>query len=368
MNRRLACISLFLLLGGTSGLEAQVRSIPSTVTCKECRIELRRSTELDPSEINTEPYVLAIDNAGALFYSDGKESAIKVFHRDGSLQSRFGREGSGPGELRFVRNLFVAANGTIHLLDVELGRHTVFTGSGNLVRSQAVPAAFGGPGRPALLRPDGGLVISGFFPSGNVGYSLIVTDSAGRRVSMLEESSMASGERWKSQRLLSNAKDGGFWVARLHERDITHYDKNLRSDFTLQRNASWFPRADFNRGQQPSSGVFDRKPDVMISAFWEDAAGLLWVLYLVPDPRWKSGPSVEKVSAERLPLAALESRPRYKTRVEVLDVQKLKLIAEWEADSLIGRTYSNGHVVDWKEDAATGEWRVSVSKFHLQRP
>lgn len=359
--------ALLLPLFAMSSVEAQIRTIKSTIDCKNCRIELRKVLDLDPAEINTEPYVTAIDNTGTLFYYDGKEQAVKVFDSNGSLKSRFGRAGSGPGEMRSVRNLLLDSSGNLHLIDVELGRRSVFTKNGKLVSDHNIPPVLGGPGRPALLQPNGGLVVNALFTDRDAaGYSLLVTDHTGRRLKMLEESAMMATERWRGQRLLANARAGGFWVAKLYESEFLHYSHDLVNDIVVRRDASWFPALDPQR--QPSTGVFDRRPDVMIASMWEDVDGLLWVVYLVPDPQWKPGPSPETVRRTRSPMSPLETRPRYKTRVEVLDTERSLVLAASEFNSIIGQSYSSGHVIDWKEDPATGEWRVSVSRLEIIKP
>src|SRR5205085_2595285 len=76
---------------------------------------------------------IAGDSSGGFYVVDSKDGVLKAFDRTGSFIRAIGRRGAGPGEYEMIRNLMVAPDGSLHVLDGVLGRHTVFRRDGKLV-------------------------------------------------------------------------------------------------------------------------------------------------------------------------------------------------------------------------------------------
>jgi sugar lactone lactonase YvrE len=107
----------------------------------------------DPGQF-ARPRALALGPDGLLYVADACNHRIQVFDRQGQFVRQFGTPGDGPGELRYPYDLGFDPDG--FLLVVEYGNHRVqkFTAEGE---SQAV---WGGPGRePGRLHCPWGLAI-----------------------------------------------------------------------------------------------------------------------------------------------------------------------------------------------------------------
>jgi len=99
---------------------------------------------------------------GVLYVVDRAASAIIVLDTTGVVLHRIGREGSGPGEFRNPRSLFVDHD-TLRLVDQGNGRIQILTTQGVFIRSLPAPDALGGA---VSFRADGtGLVARNGFDS-----------------------------------------------------------------------------------------------------------------------------------------------------------------------------------------------------------
>jgi DNA-binding beta-propeller fold protein YncE len=79
------------------------------------------------------PSGLAIQN-GHLYVADSQAHTVFVFDLAGQFQSRFGKRGSGPGELNFPTHIATGPNGEIFVTDSMNGRVMVFNGDGSFSR------------------------------------------------------------------------------------------------------------------------------------------------------------------------------------------------------------------------------------------
>ncbi len=117
------------------------------------------------------PYLFA-GIAGALRLGDGilvadcGSSELRFYNSDGLHIRTSGRNGSGPGEFRYLRRVFPAGGDSIGIFDGAARRVSLFTGSGDYSRSFSVPVRFDVLGR----MEDGtfvGRAITG--PTGDLG-------------------------------------------------------------------------------------------------------------------------------------------------------------------------------------------------------
>ena len=92
---------------------------------------------------------------GVLYIVDRAASTIVVLDTTGAVLRRIGREGSGPGEFRNPRSLFIDRD-SLRIVDQGNGRIQVLTTDGVFIRSLPAPDALGGA---VSFRSDGaGLV------------------------------------------------------------------------------------------------------------------------------------------------------------------------------------------------------------------
>lgn len=105
-----------------------------------------------------EPGSASLDALGRIVVVDQSPLGIKILNRDGQLVRRFGREGSGPGELRSPT--IAAFDSLIVVDDPGLARLEVFDSTGNLLREYPAPCCYFG----GTIMNDSGLV---FAPTGS---------------------------------------------------------------------------------------------------------------------------------------------------------------------------------------------------------
>lgn len=81
---------------------------------------------------------IAVSDSGDLAISQVQTSSVLIFDADGSLSSRVGRAGSGPGEFMFPHQVGWRAD-TLWVLDSQLQRLTFTSLDGDLVRESSLP-------------------------------------------------------------------------------------------------------------------------------------------------------------------------------------------------------------------------------------
>lgn len=81
--------------------------------------------------------------AGAGLFSDGRVAValngppeLRIYDSTGDLVNRIGREGSGPGEFRFISSLWIGRGDTLATYDARLRRVSLFSESGQHLRDQ----------------------------------------------------------------------------------------------------------------------------------------------------------------------------------------------------------------------------------------
>lgn len=79
------------------------------------------------------PRILAAGREGLVVFDYG-DHAVKGFDTAGQLRWRFGRSGSGPGEFLNPFNIAVAPHAAIWVTDVKLGRITILSPEGSMLR------------------------------------------------------------------------------------------------------------------------------------------------------------------------------------------------------------------------------------------
>ena len=94
--------------------------------------EVTRTTTLPPSE-NDEVALLADERTACVV--DSYEVQVRCVDMEGTVVGVFGRKGEGPGEFGAPASLARGEEGTVGVMDLELGRFTVFEPSGVYARA-----------------------------------------------------------------------------------------------------------------------------------------------------------------------------------------------------------------------------------------
>ena len=102
-------------------------------------LRIGSATDTGPSQLG-DIWALAVDSAGRIYVAGGQAGEVKVFGPDGSFVRAIGREGRGPGELRWPAGLTLTPDGG-RLLVVDYGnaRWSVFDTSGALLYDHQRP-------------------------------------------------------------------------------------------------------------------------------------------------------------------------------------------------------------------------------------
>ena len=107
--------------------------------------EVTRTTTLPPSE-NDEVALLADKRTACVI--DSYEVQVRCVDVEGTVVGVFGRKGEGPGEFGAPAALARGEEGTVGVMDLELGRFTVFEPSGVYVVDVVSPSALFSPLSP----------------------------------------------------------------------------------------------------------------------------------------------------------------------------------------------------------------------------
>lgn len=94
---------------------------------------------------------VAVASDGRMYVLDGEASHVKMLSPEGRLQRTIGREGEGPGEFQWAREIVVGRGDSLYVLDAERDWISVFAPSG--VLAYGIQAASEGELPDGLLVP-----------------------------------------------------------------------------------------------------------------------------------------------------------------------------------------------------------------------
>ena len=335
--------------------------IGSDVSCASCSIVIDTVATL--RNIFSFAGSLARDTAtGAIYAVDRSDNLLKVFSAEGRLMQTIGRRGGGPGEYEDVRNVLLGPGQTIHVLDGVLGRHTIFTRGGAVLGTTRIEVAPGALS-PAVLRTDGKLVVNGLRSdaSGAV-YTVNLIDTAGHIIRSVDPVAHRLRDHWWLRaRLFWNRANDELLVARRYAPVIDVYAPDLTKKYSITRAADWFPERE--RQAEPSDGAFEEPFSPNLVGIWEDGRGRLWLQMLAPSPAWepRKKPARYTVQAYR----AVAARPRIETIIEVLDIDRRRVLARARIEGGVGATLGGGFIADYLAETAAGEPQLRILRVSL---
>ncbi len=337
--------------------------IGSEVSCPSCSIVINTVVTLEHVFFTGPSTAIARDSIGMFYVVDRTDGLLKAFGSDGRLVRSIGRHGGGPGEYEMVRNILVARDGSIQVLDMVLGRRSVFGRDGEVVSTTRVPLppAFS---HSAVLRSDGQLAISAVSTAAAAGWvnAVQLIDAEGNVTSSVDKTLFDRNAQWRQERLLWGRQNGELLVARPYSLTIDVYTSDLTKKGSITRVADWFPSREPEG--EPSDGLFDEPLTPRLMAIWEDGRGLLWFEVVVPSPSWTPKRRVADLSKEAY--AKLGSRPRFETIIEVLDVERRRVLARSRFNDHVGVAFGRGFYATPVEDSI-GEPHLRISHIELKQ-
>lgn len=107
-----------------------IKNLPSKITLIE-------EMEIDPEKIEPEKFIVFgvfdVDTDGNIYIYDPKLVRIAVFDKQGVFQKSIGRKGQGPGEMRFVRNIYTRSHELI-VTDILNRKFSVYQKDGKFIK------------------------------------------------------------------------------------------------------------------------------------------------------------------------------------------------------------------------------------------
>ena len=73
------------------------------------------------------PHQLAIDSSGYIYVADNANSRIQVFDSNGNFITKFGEEGNGTGQMKFVSGVALDSSGNVYVTDTDNRRILKFS-------------------------------------------------------------------------------------------------------------------------------------------------------------------------------------------------------------------------------------------------
>jgi hypothetical protein len=290
---------------------------------------------------------------------------ILVFDSAGRFERRLTREGAGPGETRGLGVFTLGPHDTIYIADVANGRMSVFDPQmafNRVVANAPIARA------QSLLVMRNWLVVNASVPtSDRIGYTLhlLRRDDLQLHKSMgLEPEGYRADRERKGLRLMTPARDGGFWAAEHGAYRLARYDSSGEHVETLSRNASWFP----SHSVDPPRSVEPAKP--LIVGIREDSLGRLWVLVVVSDEKtWRrsilpAGSRMRDGGLSPLPLI-VDNDGYFDTVIEVIDPARATVARVARVNSMLLFDVAENELATEEEDR---DGRTFVRLWSIQHP
>lgn len=340
------------------------RTVPSTETCPECRIRLRRVLKIGdrdgPGTIGR-PQSVARDTRGRVYVvSEEEMDLIKTFDGSGHYLGSIGRGGEGPGEFRSIGVLAVGPGDTLHVFDDRIGRHSVFSPIGQFVRS----SRFSGSVRDLAFLADQRLGLSARVTTrAALGYPLHILASSGEiALSFGSEDGGFLPEMFYSfQRFVTPDPSGGMWVSHHLQYVLEHWNGEGELLGQVTREADWFPPQSMQVNTTPDQPMHPAIEEIHL-----DRMGRLWVLIRVNPEGYERGLGDPIGTMYGVVYSIRDLDELFATRIEVLDLDSGELITADESDELLMWFISDQEVVSYKEDDGGVPritiWTIEVTK------
>ncbi len=346
--RIVACVMAVTLIVGGSVAAQQRITIADKAACAACRIVLDRTVELaaPPAGMPGIPADVNVDGAGRIHLAFGPPSEYMLFSPTGQFVRGWERAGEGPGEFRMLRNILVTRGDSLLLFDPMLQRASVLSPDGRFVRSFRAPSGLGNPVETA----DGRFVLNEVVGQADrIGYPFHELSRQGvmGRSFGTKQGNLRPTEHWRMRFFTTRAsgsRPDEVWVFRENgSYSVELWGVGERTPRrVIDRDAPWYPPFPATGVVRPSA---DRPPQSRVVGFWQDDAGLLWVVLRVPDPRWRTAIAAAPQSGRRdgtgEAIAPRITNPAHytDTRIEVIDPVRGTLVAFQQFDrSLWGGT------------------------------
>jgi 6-bladed beta-propeller len=349
----------------SASLETDEMIVESEVTCSTCSIVIEPVVELtDASFADFGPNPpLARDSTGRTYVVD-ELRRLSVYDSKGRFVRSIGELGGGPGEYERIRNIVIDREGTVHLLDPQLARHSRFTAEGEFIGSVTVPDIAGQNYGPAQFLSDGSIALIRRRLGPEESSEPLVAingDGVGSRVPW--DSWAVPDPKTSNDWLMWVSSSGEVLVGERFSFAIRVLARDLTPIGSILRRAEWIPTT-VQEGRV-SDGVLDKPFTPSLEGVWEDEEGVAWLYMRGPSPDWRPNRSDGRgLSQEEY--IALADRPRFVSFLEAIDPRRGEVLARYTINGSLGAAFGQGFFAKNGLDAG-GKPTVTVTRAVLTR-
>lgn len=307
--------------------------VPEELACETCEIRPTPSLEFSsPSFLSGSPTHVTAHGQDYVVLIPGELPL--VFTSEGEFVRELGRSGEGPGEFRSAAYATALPGDSLLVVDSRLRRVSVFAPDLEFVRTISLPIA--GRSVGVLRWPDRVVVNGSSNTPEGAGWPLHLldlTDSPARELASFGDTDgeLRPGGMADLLRTVFDVGREGIWTAHAASFQFARYSDEGEQLWALRRQPEWF--------SEPSEANIG-SPTQPPPPFVQDAAvhdDLLWVGLRVPHPDWQAAwqGTIVPPSGELTAPEAPDRTELYMTRIEVIDLDRLELLAALSLEGLV---------------------------------
>lgn len=351
-------------LVGITLLASQVRAAPATITipeevsCKECRLELRRIVTLGSvtDSISPAPGAEIIqDRFGRYFVSPmDVPGAIGVYANGGALVTTIGSQGQGPHQFSGWMRIAIRDD-SLRVYDSGNAREAGYSRSLRLAYTKPLPEG------NHYLRMGNDLLVQGSIRTPERAgflFHLFGNDGGIRR--SFGETTMRPDVPELSVRYIQRINDHEFWAAHNTQYTIEHWRTDGRLIRVLKRSPKWFKP--WNRS--PAGELVTAPPQPRLRRIHVRTNGEMLTLAVRADRRWK--PMAPPKNSREI-ISPDRTRATFDTVIEQIDPTHGRIVARFETDDFVYGFVGEGNVFGFTVDEETGLLRAHISELKLVR-
>lgn len=258
-----------------------------------------------------------------------------IYSQRGRFLQRLGRWGSGPGEFIVPLGALQGPGDSVHVLDRQLRRWSVFSPRLRFVRSIPVPLAVN---RLVGVGRDGSLLVEGSAPTpSGVGLPMHRLNAVGELVASFGDTTgtLRLGSHPGLRLREATAAHDRVYVATPHSYEIEVWSSGGRLLRVLGARPPWFRPWTPGEAEQTGSRI---RLHTTVAAVRADRDGRLWVFVIRPKAgpeSWWSPPGwPAKVGGERPGISMADLAANYFTTVDVIDVRRDTIAASYTFEDM----------------------------------
>jgi hypothetical protein len=348
LNARISC-GLFALALTLSPLEGAAQPtavvIPDASVCAGCRVEFRVVAQLDADGASLSgPPLVATSLVGGGYVLAEFPAHVARFSREGAFRSLLARRGQGPGEIEVAAGVVSVPGDSILLLDGVSTRALLLAPDGKLAREFTLPSNFESA---SILEWPARVAMSGR-----------VRGTASRRAHLLDFSNdsvvvresfwdpvdpRAGGGDVSPLPLLAAGRRGDVWAGDPLEYHITHWAPGGMAPRAFRRQPAWFSMRSAAWRGSPSVA-----PPPLLSALHMRNDGRLVTYLKRASPDWRTA-WAPGTGGREVATSALSIQDLYEFVIEVLDVDRGRVVARATAPAGVISVLRNGQLLQYQE-------------------